>query len=179
MDASNYLRDVSARFVEAKAQADGALAQVPVELWFHRLDPESNSLATLILHLSGNMKSRWTDFLTTDGEKPDRHRDSEFEDLESEDGVALTARWEEGWSLLFSVLRDLGPEQLDLPVRIRSQTLTVASALNRQLTHYSYHVGQMVFLAKHLARGQWQTLSVPRGGSERFNRELCRRSQGT
>lgn len=125
------------------------------------------------------MKSRWTDFLTTDGEKPDRHRDSEFEDLESEDGVALTARWEEGWSLLFSVLRDLGPEQLDLPVRIRGQTLTVASALNRQLTHYSYHVGQMVFLAKHLARGQWQTLSVSRGGSEKFNEEMRRRSQGT
>lgn len=172
MNGDLYLADALKRFREAKAQCDRALAQVSVERWTHRLDPESNSLATLMRHLSGNMLSRWTDFLTTDGEKPERDRDAEFEDPEALDPEALRARWERGWACLLGALEGLTDADLDRTVTIRHEPHTVLEAINRQLTHYPYHAGQLVLLAKHLASGSWEPLSVPRGGSRTYNATL-------
>lgn len=172
MDGSIYLADARRRFQETKAQCDGALAQVPFERWGLRLDPEANSLVTLMLHLSGNMLSRWTDFLTSDGEKPGRDRDGEFEDPVGLSQEALLARWEQGWACLFQALEGLTQADLDHTVTIRTRPLTVVEAINRQLAHYAYHAGQVVFLAKHLASAPWQTLSIPRHGSAVFNEKF-------
>jgi hypothetical protein len=163
VNGTAYLSDVIKRFQELHQQCDRAIAQVPYEQWSHRLDPGSNSIVTLMLHLSGNMLSRWTDFLTTDGEKPTRDRDSEFEDS-SLSREALLARWEQGWARVFNALETLSEADLDRVVTIRSQPHSVVEAINRQLTHYGAHTGQIVFLAKHLAGPKWQTLSVPRKG---------------
>ncbi len=165
-----YLDDVRRRFQDAKAQADRALAQVPAERWSVRLDPGSNSLVTLVLHISGNQISRFTDFLTSDGEKPWRDRDTEFEDTEIAPD-ALRARWERGWATLFAALDALGDDDLARTVLIRAEPHTVVEAVNRQLAHYALHVGQMLFLAKHLAGPSWMSQSVPRGGSAAFNAE--------
>ena len=169
MNGARYIEDVTARFREARAQCDRALAQVPFALWGQRLDPESNSLTTLVLHLSGNMISRWTDFLTADGEKPDRDRDSEFEDPEGLSQEALLERWSRGWTCLFDALSALTESDLERQVTIRAQPHSVVEAINRQLAHYALHTGQIIFLAKHLAGGQWRTLSIPRGGSAAWN----------
>lgn len=167
-----YLADVAKRFGDAKKQGDGALSQVPFEKWATRLDPESNSLTTLVLHISGNQLSRWTDFLKSDGEKPDRDRDSEFEDVELTQHL-LVARWERGWATLFDALRGLQEQDLTRTVLIRAEPHTVVEAINRQIAHYSLHVGQMIFLAKHLAGGGWRSQSIPRGGSAHFNASLA------
>jgi hypothetical protein len=159
--AAEYLRDAVRRFRETKKQADGALGQVPFERWHERLDPESNSLVTLLLHVSGNQLSRWTDFLTSDGEKPDRGRDAEFEDA-SLTREELLARWERGWATLFAALAALTEADLARTVTIRNEPLSVVSAVNRQLVHYGLHVGQMLFLAKHLAGPDWRSQSLPR-----------------
>jgi len=156
-----YLADAVRRFQEAKRQGDGALGQVPFERWHERLDPESNSLATLVLHVAGNQVSRWTDFLTSDGEKPDRNRDAEFEDA-SLAREELLARWERGWAALFAALASLTEADLTRSVTIRGEPLTVVSAVNRQMAHYALHVGQMLFLAKHLAGPAWRSQSIPR-----------------
>jgi hypothetical protein len=175
MDGDAYLADAIKRFREAQSQCDRAIAQVSFALWSRRLDPESNSIVTLMLHLSGNMISRWTDFLSTDGEKPDRDRDTEFEDPESLSRDALLERWSRGWACLFNALSDLTGADLGRTVMIRSQSHTVLEAINRQLTHYAHHAGQIVFLAKHLAGSEWKTLSVPRHGSAAFNAGLMKR----
>ncbi|HUL80196.1 MAG TPA: DUF1572 family protein [Vicinamibacteria bacterium] len=156
-----YLADARTRFDEARSQAERALAQVPFERWRERLDPGSNSLVTLMLHVSGNQLSRWTDFLTSDGEKPGRDRDAEFEDpsLSREE---LLARWERGWAALFSAIDSLRESDLTKTVLIRSEPHSVVQAINRQIAHYADHVGQMVFLAKHLAGTAWQHQSMPR-----------------
>jgi hypothetical protein len=169
VDGRAWLEDATRRFREAKQQADGALAQVPFERWRERLDPGSNSLVTLVLHVSGNMLSRWSDFLASDGEKDFRDRDAEFEDAPGLSREALLERWEAGWACLFAALAGLADADLDRTVTIRSKPLRVSSAINRQLAHYAQHVGQMTFLAKHLAGPAWKTLSVPRGGSSAFN----------
>ncbi len=169
--ASLYLEDVVDQFRQLKSLGDRALAQVRGEDLFATLDPESNSLAILIQHMAGNMRSRWTDFLHSDGEKPDRDRDSEFEVTSSTTREALLDRWEEGWRCLFQALTALHEEDLAMTVLIRAEPHSVIKAVNRQLTHYGYHVGQIVFLAKHFASETWQTLSVPRGGTRRFNAE--------
>jgi hypothetical protein len=156
-----YLADATRRFREAKAQADRALSQVPFERWRVRLDPGSNSLVTLVLHISGNQLSRWTDFLTTDGEKPTRDRDAEFEDA-SLSREELLARWESGWAGLFRALAPLRETDLTRPVVIRGETMTVIEAINRQIAHYSVHVGQVLFVAKHLAGEGWRSQSIPR-----------------
>jgi len=169
MDGRHWLDDVTNRFREAKEQADRALAQVPFERWTHRLDPGSNSLVTLVLHMSGNMLSRWSDFLDSDGEKDSRNRDAEFEDLPGATREALLERWESGWACLFAALAGLADGDLSRTITIRSKPLTVTQAINRQLAHYSQHVGQLTFLAKHLAGPAWRTLSVPRGGSRSYN----------
>ena len=122
-------------------------------------------------HMAGNMRSRWTDFLTTDGEKPDRRRDSEFVS-EGEDRAAITLRWEEGWRTVFDALASLGPGDLSRTVTIRGEPHAVVEAVNRQLSHYGQHTGQIVFLAKHLRSSAWKTLSIPRGGSESFNERM-------
>ncbi len=173
MNGTLYLTDALKRFRESKEQCDRAMAQVPFERWSHRLDPESNSILTLALHLSGNMISRWTDFLRTDGEKPDRNRDAEFEDPQGLSREALLERWSRGWSCLFEALSGLTEADLDRTITIRTKELSVVEAINRQLAHYAYHAGQLVFLAKHLAGPHWQTLSIPRHGSAAFNASLA------
>jgi len=165
---SLYLKDVVDQFRKLKGLGDKALAQVRDEDLFVTLDPESNSLAILIQHMAGNLLSRWTDFLNSDGEKPSRDRDSEFV-LVSKTREELLARWEEGWRCLFQAVAALSEEDLAMTVLIRAEPHSVIKAINRQLTHYGYHVGQIVFLAKHFASAHWQTLSVPRGGSAAFN----------
>ena len=162
--AGPFLAVARDEFRRLKRQAEKALAQVDVEALHRVLDPESNSLAILLRHLAGNMRSRWTDFLTTDGEKPDRHRDGEFETTSRTRGE-LMAEWEDGWARLFSALDGLSGEDMTRGVTIRGESLPVVEAISRQLTHYAAHVGQIVFLAKHLAGERWKTLSIPRGQS--------------
>ena len=159
-----YRADVLKRFRETKKGADGALSQVPYERWHERLDEGSNSLVTLMLHISGNQLSRWTDFLNSDGEKPGRDRDAEFEDgdLTRE---AVLERWEQGWDTLFAAIESLADEDLLRRVTIRQEPHFVVEAINRQLAHYALHVGQMLFLAKHLAGERWRSQSIPRRGS--------------
>ncbi|MFL6197403.1 MAG: DUF1572 family protein [Thermoanaerobaculia bacterium] len=169
--AALYLEDVVDQFHQLKKLGDRALAQVRDEDLFATLDPESNSLAILIQHMAGNLRSRWTDFLTSDGEKPDRDRDSEFEVSGGATREALLDRWEEGWRCLFQALTALNEEDLSLTVLIRAEPHSVVKAINRQLTHYGYHIGQIVFLAKHFASDHWKTLSVARGKTRAFNAE--------
>jgi hypothetical protein len=179
MDGSAYLADVVKLFHELRDGADRAVSQVPYELWSRRLDPGSNSIVTLMLHLSGNMLSRWTDFLTTDGEKPGRNRDAEFEDPDSLSREALLEKWDKGWSCLFDALSSLTDADLARVVTIRSQPHTVVRAIDRQLVHYSMHVGQLVFLAKHLAGPDWKTLTIPRGASAAFTARITKGRTGT
>ncbi len=164
-----YLKDVTEQLRQYKGMADRALAQVGDEDLFPALDAESNSLAVLIQHMGGNLRSRWTDFLTSDGEKPDRDRDSEFEVAPGTTREALLARWEEGWSRLFDTLASLSEEDLGRTVHIRAEPHSVLKAIQRSLTHVAYHVGQIVQLAKHHAADRWQTLSVPRGKTREYN----------
>jgi hypothetical protein len=177
MDGNAYLDDTRRRFRELREKCDRALEQVPFERWGERLDPEANSLLVLMLHLSGNMKSRWTDFLSSDGEKPDRDRDTEFEDA-ALTREQLQERWEHGWSCLFTALDSLADGDLDRTVTIRSRPLSVTSAIQRQLSHYAEHAGQMVLLAKHMAGPAWKTLSIPRGGSREMNRKMMGEGPG-
>ncbi|HEV3469066.1 MAG TPA: DUF1572 family protein [Pyrinomonadaceae bacterium] len=163
-----YLKDALERFRGTKRLGDGAAAQVSDEEFFRALDPESNSIALIMKHMAGNMRSRWTDFLTSDGEKPDRRRDSEFES-EGEDRRAIEDAWEAGWRLVFDAVGSLRPEDLTRTVTIRGEPYTVVGAVNRQLEHYGYHTGQIVFLAKHFKSSAWRSLSIPRGQSETFN----------
>lgn len=178
--AAHFLADARETFAKYKKTADGALAQMSDEALFvvPADDPESNSAAVIVRHMAGNMRSRWTHFLTTDGEKPDRNRDSEFESYEPArtTRAALLADWESGWTALFDALGALGPGDVARTVRIRGEPLTVAQAIIRQLAHYAYHVGQIVFVAKLLRAGEWKTLSIARGASHRFNEGLGHRS---
>jgi hypothetical protein len=171
----SYIRDVVARLEELKKLAEGAIAQIEKEQIFQSWDEETNSIALTMKHIAGNMRSRWKDFLTTDGEKPDRNRDSEFI-LEANDNFeTVMERWQQGWNYVFEAIGSLTPEDLDKTVFIRKQPHTVYQAINRQLIHYGCHVGQIVFMAKHLAAGQWKSLSVPRGASHALNREMERK----
>jgi hypothetical protein len=165
----HYLDDCAVQLRKLKTQAEKAIAQVDDRDLFAVLDPESNSIAIIMKHMAGNMRSRWTDFLTTDGDKPDRNRDAEFE-LEARDTRAtLMARWEEGWDGFAGTISSLRPGDLDKIVTIRGERHTVIEAINRQMTHYAAHVGQIVLLAKHYAGSRWQTLSIPRGKSKQFD----------
>ena len=152
-----------------KAQADKAISQTSDEHFFATLDPEANSIALIMKHMAGNMRSRWTDFLTTDGEKPDRDRDREFETSGADTRASVTALWEDGWSRLFSAITPLSPADLSKMVQVRREAHTVLEAINRQMTHYAAHIGQIVLLAKHYAGADWQTLSIPRGKSKEFD----------
>jgi hypothetical protein len=170
--ATLYLKDVISQFHKLKELAEKALAQVRAEDLFITLDPESNSLATLLQHLGGNLRSRWSDFLVSDGEKPDRDRDREFEVAAGTTREDLFGRWEEGWRCLFQTLAALSEEHLTMTVLIRAEPHSVVKAIDRSLTHVAYHVGQIVFLAKHLASDHWRTLSVARGRTREFNEKI-------
>ena len=152
-----------------KTQADKAIAQVDDRNLFAVLDPESNSIAIIMKHMAGNMRSRWTDFLTTDGDKPNRNRDTEFESDAGETRATTTARWEDGWDRFARTISSLRPGDLEKIVTIRGERHTVVEAINRQMTHYAAHVGQIVLLAKHYAGSRWQTLSIPRGKSKQID----------
>lgn len=165
----HFLDDAIAELRKYKGFADKAVAQVADEDFFRQIDPESNSVALVMKHISGNMRSRWRDFLTTDGEKPDRNRDSEFEKSDGDSRESILARWEDGWRMLFDALTPLGGDDLQKTVTIRGEPHTVIQAINRQLTHYASHIGQIVFLAKHLAGDRWRTLSIPRGKSRDYD----------
>ncbi len=163
-----FLDDTVLQFRKYKGLADRALAQVGDADLFRALDPESNSIAHVVKHLAGNMRSRWRDFLTSDGEKPDRDRDSEFELDAGDTKAALLERWEAGWTLLFGALGALAPGDLLRSVAIRGEPHTVMQAIDRQLTHYAYHVGQIVMLARHFTGTRWVSLSIPKGRSREF-----------
>ena len=170
--AQHYLADAIKTFRDYKTLAERAFAQINDEDFFKTLDKESNSIAVNMKHLAGNMISRWTDFLTTDGEKPERDRDMEFEMLPGATRADLLAYWEKGWKCVFAAVEPLQPDDLLRTIRIRGQDHTVIQAINRQLAHYAYHVGQIVFLAKHFKSSEWQSLSVPRNKSAEFNAYL-------
>ncbi len=170
-----FLEEASREFRGIKRLAEKAMAQVSDAKFFAALDPDSNSVAMLVKHVSGNLRSRWTGFLTSDGEKPDRRRDSEFEIAPEDSREDLTARWEAGWRVLFDALGALRAEDLAREVLIRGEAHTVVRAIHRQLTHYAEHAGQIVLLAKHWAGPGWKTLSIARGASERFNQEKSAR----
>ncbi|HLC21349.1 MAG TPA: DUF1572 family protein, partial [Candidatus Methylomirabilis sp.] len=156
----HYLEETIRQLRKLKDLADKAMAQIRDEDFFATLDAESNSIAVIVKHMAGNMRSRWTDFLTSDGEKPDRKRDLEFEVEVRDSKESLLKRWEIGWRCVFDALTPLKPEDLGTTVVIRGEPHSVIQAINRQLTHYAYHVGQIVFLAKHAAGPRWQSLSV-------------------
>ncbi len=163
-------------FRSIRKLAEKAIAQLSDEDLHRQIDPESNSVAIIMRHLAGNMRSRWTDFLTSDGEKPDRHRDREFE-IVAASRAELMAEWEDGWQRLFDALAPLTDADLERTVMIRQEPMTVAKAVSRQVAYYAGHAYQILFLAKHLKGAAWQTLSVPRGRSEEFNRDMIARLQ--
>jgi hypothetical protein len=167
---SNYIESVTKQFAYYKMLGDKAIAQIPDEGLFWQFNEESNSIAVIVQHLHGNMLSRWTDFLTSDGEKEWRNRDAEFEP-EIRNREELMHRWEEGWACLFTALKPLTDQDLETIVYIRNQGHTVQEAINRQLAHYPYHVGQIVYIARMVAGGSWQSLSIPKGKSESYNVE--------
>jgi len=168
---TSYLQDSLDLFRYYKKLAERAMSQVTDEQLFSALDEESNSIAIVVKHMAGNMRSRWTDFLTSDGEKPDRDRDSEFVDP-PRTREALLGIWEESWRRVFQALEPLSDADLGRTVTIRGEAHSVMQAVNRQMAHYAYHVGQIVMLAKHFAHDHWQTLSVPRNRSAEFNRRV-------
>ena len=147
------------------------MAQVADEELLTVLDGEANSIAVIVKHMAGNMRSRWTDFLSSDGEKPDRNRDTEFEDAPAT-REAVLALWEEGWQCLFQALEPLSEPDLQRTVTIRGEAHSVMQAINRQMAHYSYHCGQIVLLAKHFGHADWKSRSVPRKQSADFNRRV-------
>ena len=173
--AQSYLSDAVREFHRLKSLADRSIAQVTMDSFFHGPDSHSNSIAIIVKHIAGNLRSRWTDFLTCDGEKPDRHRDQEFEVGDAETQASILDGWEEGWRLLFDAMEALIPTDLSKTVLIRAEPHTVLKAIQRQLTHQAYHIGQVVFLAKQFQSATWRTLSIPRGQSAQFNAEMCRR----
>jgi hypothetical protein len=157
-----FLRSSKTRFAELKALGDRALERLDEDDLGFAPDPESNSVTVIVQHIAGNMMSRWTDFLTTDGEKPDRNRDGEFVAVEGSTKERLRALWEKGWTRLFDTLNALGADDLDRRVSIRGQSLSVVDAIQRQLIHYGEHVGQILYIAKHRKWRTWESLSMPR-----------------
>jgi hypothetical protein len=168
--STHYLEEARRQMRGHKRMGEGAMAQLKDEDFFVTLDRESNSVAILVKHLAGNMRSRFTDFLTSDGEKPDRFRDQEFELTPTTTRADVMKWWEEGWARVFAAIDPLKPEHVMRIVPIRGEPHTVLQAVNRQIAHYAQHIGQIVFLAKHLRSSEWKTLSIPRGRSEEFKK---------
>lgn len=169
---TSYIQDSLSVFHYYKRLAERGMVQIRDEQLFAVLDPEMNSIAVLVKHMVGNMRSRWTDFLTSDGEKPDRDRDSEFLDPPQTRETLMTL-WEQGWECLFSALEPVSDQDLSRTVTIRGEAHSVMQAINRQVAHYAYHCGQIVLLAKHHQNDKWQSLSIPRGRSDTFNRQVA------
>ncbi len=169
---TSYLEDSLALFRYYKNLAERAMAQVTDEQLLTTLDSEMNSIALIVKHMVGNMRSRWTDFLTSDGEKPDRNRDTEFIDPPTT-RQAINTLWQDGWSYAFKALEPLSEKDLSRTVSIRGEAHSVMQAINRQIGHYAYHCGQIVLLAKHFKHDDWQSLSVPRGQSAEFQRRVA------
>ena len=173
MDGTAYLKDILHGLRMYKGLGEKAMAQVASDADFDiMLDDTSNSIAVLVQHLSGNFKSRYRDFLTTDGEKPDRNRDGEFAVQGPASREALTTMWDEGFAVVIAAVEALTPDDLDKTITIRNQPMTVVVALNRSVTHLAYHVGQIVYLARHFAltSGKWTPLTIPKGKSAEFNK---------
>lgn len=168
----NYLSDAIKSFRNYKKMAEKAFEQVSDEEFFKAIDAEANSIAVIVKHIAGNQRSRWSDFLTSDGEKSDRKRDTEFE-LMDETRESLIAFWEQGWQTLFDAIEPLAAEDFEKIITIRGEAHTICEAINRQMTHYAYHVGQITFLAKHFRASDWKSLSVPLGRSAEFNQFLA------
>jgi len=169
--STSYVEDSIALFRFYKKMAEGAMEQVTDEQLFATLDEEMNSIAIIVKHMTGNMRSRWTDFLTSDGEKPDRNRDTEFVDPPATREELLKV-WNDGWESVFHALDPLTDSDLERKVTIRGEPHSVMQAINRQIAHYAYHCGQIVFLAKHFKASEWKSLSVPRNRSADFNRKV-------
>ncbi len=175
----NFLKDALETFRNYKKLAEKAMAQVSDEEFFRAIDEEANSIAVIIKHIAGNQKSRWTDFLTSDGEKSDRFRDAEFE-VRDESRAKLMQFWENGWQTVFDAIEPLTADDFAKKITIRGEPHTISEAINRQLTHYAYHIGQITFLAKHFRTSNWKTLSVPRNKSADFNAYLTeKQKEGT
>ena len=171
MIESNYLESVKNQFTKLKTMGEKAMALVPENMLNWQYNPETNSIAIIVKHLAGNMLSRFTDFLTSDGEKKWRDRDGEFEN-EPVAPEKIHERWNQGWECLFQVLRVLTPNDLMKTVLIRNEEHTVMEAINRQLTHYAGHVGQIIFICKMIADSHWKSLTIPKKGSVEFNRKM-------
>jgi hypothetical protein len=171
---TSHLQDSIELFRRYKKLAERAMEQCPDQGLFAALDGESNSISIIVKHMVGNMRSRWTNFLTTDGEKPDRNRDTEFEQP-PKTRAELLALWEQGWKILFDALEPLNDADLHRTVLIRTEPHSVTQAINRQIAHYSYHVGQITFLAKHFAatNGHWTALTIPKKKSAEFNAKVA------
>jgi hypothetical protein len=167
----NYHADALASFRSYRKMAERAIEQVSDDEFFKAIDAEANSIAVIVKHIAGNLHSRWRDFLTTDGEKTDRNRDTEFE-MFGDTRESLMKFWETGWKTLFDNIEPLTLKDFSKTIIIRGEPHTIVEAINRQLTHYSYHVGQIVFLAKHFKSAEWKTLSVPKNKSAEFNKFL-------
>ena len=175
---TSYIKDSISLFRYYKRMTESALAQCPHEGLFATLDKESNSIAIIVKHLVGNMRSRWTNFLTSDGEKPDRHRDGEFGEP-PRTRAELLAMWDAGWKIFLDALDGLTEADVNKTVMIRSEPHSVMQAINRQMAHYASHLGQIVFLAKHFAGDHWKAITVPRKGSSQFTADVAagRKSQ--
>jgi hypothetical protein len=169
---TSYVEDALAVFKQYKLLGERAMAQVSDAQLFASLEEESNSIAIIVKHMTGNMRSRWTDFLTSDGEKPDRNRDSEFVDPPAT-REALMREWEDGWARVFGAIEPLSDADMGRVITIRGEEHSVMQAINRQLAHYPQHIGQIILLAKHYAGNKWQTLSVARNSSSEFNRKVA------
>jgi hypothetical protein len=172
---SLYLNEAFRSLRGHKRLADSAIAQLSNEQFFATPDPESNSIAIIVRHMAGNMRSRFTDFLSSDGEKPDRNRDQEFILSPGSTREEMLRGWELNWQMVFDTLQSLQPDDLQRTVTIRGEPHSALQTINRQVAHYAYHVGQIVFLAKHWKGGGWKTLSVPKGQSEQLNAEMAQK----
>jgi hypothetical protein len=171
MEINNpFLESAKKQFLYYKTIGEKAMEQLEAEQLFISVNENTNSIATIVKHLSGNMLSRWTDFLTTDGEKEWRNRDNEFEDTVKTKAELLEI-WNNGWNCLFNTLNLLSPDQLSEIIYIRNEGHTVVEAINRQLAHYPYHVGQIIFYAKMLKKGDWESLSISKNKSNSYNNE--------
>ena len=170
--ATRYLDEVFRSLRGHKRLADDAIAQLSDEQFFALVDPESNSVAIIVKHIAGNLRSRFTNFLTTDGEKPDRNRDREFLMHNDAKREEILASWEQNWQLLFETINSLQPTDLERTVTIRGEPHSVLQAINRSVAHLAFHAGQITFLAKHWKGAEWKSLSVPKGQSEQFNAKM-------
>lgn len=176
---SAFLTEALRTFRGYKTRTEAAFSQLQPEDWFRLIDPEANSIAIIVKHLAGNMRSRWTDFLTSDGEKPNRDRDSEFVLDSSTSPEQVLLWWNQGWSLVFAAIEPLTAADLDKKVTIRGQEHTVLEAISRQMTHYAEHIGQIILLAKHCRSAEWKSLTIPKGESARvgMSAELTNRAR--